>query len=312
MLGAVCEGAELHVQQADNFSWFGFPDDTVPSSRFGGGGGVIRQRKNPPPKPRWNGKEVEQAKKDLCAMIPSLGVPRAVAEAKMHVFGEDTKVLICSLAGGRIGPGVTEKDSDESATAQNEVVASAAQFECDEASDPGDERKLVRDCDWKRSGDKLDRYLRDGWISVDLQNIYRVIEPSESGVPGYGLLVRNEVESLTDRDSNENLGHVPSLSPLNLLRLQDALAGSTVERKNSFQESISDELRHQEAFQVFSKLVEDPGVVKKKMLGSKALQRARNWKPLNDPVGVYQQPSDSHSHLEEGDHNIDGSSVKID
>jgi hypothetical protein len=26
-------GAEVHLKQADNFSWFGFPDDTVPSSR---------------------------------------------------------------------------------------------------------------------------------------------------------------------------------------------------------------------------------------------------------------------------------------
>jgi uncharacterized membrane protein YgcG len=52
VLALRASGGEVHLRQADNFSWFGFPDDTSPSARnflpgLGGGGGAAGGAQGP-------------------------------------------------------------------------------------------------------------------------------------------------------------------------------------------------------------------------------------------------------------------------
>lgn len=311
MLGVVCEGAELHVRQADNFSWFGFPDDTVPSSRFGGGGGPIKQRKNPPPRVRWEEEEIKdiQARRmtivrhgDGSEVDGKRDRRRAAARRKVSVWGEDKTVTMCSIGGGafrgRGGSGAHESGPEASTTAApipssvtsatatkamaNEVVSSKAHLDVPmhvnssgangrtDNEGNGDTRHSIA-----TRGD-LDALLEESTMSVDLSNLYRLTNCSgaQTASPGNGLF-RDEGDAVSPRNASS------SAASLNSSILNEAMRDFLVDNRVASSRRVGDEIMGREAFKSFSKMVEDPGMIKKKTLGSKALQRARNWTPLS-------------------------------
>ena len=313
MMGAVCEGAELHVRQADNFSWFGFPDDTVPSSRFGGGNGPVKQRKNPPPRVRWQEANVKSLEMREVRVVDRgddgarTDVPkrRHVATPwQASIWGDHTTILMCSVGGGgfpgRIGAGLktgTSVDSSKqgedplravergtSPSSANEVVSNKAHLDIPVQMDERESRTESKCGDpyGKNHGkastsgrgalDALDAFLQESTMSVDLSNLYRltdIVNEPESYSTG---------EVLTGNDSGLGKAKLQVPSPrafqeaLRDLRIDDAVTGLM---------NVGADIKNQDAFKTFSKMVEDPGTVKKKMLGSKALQRARNWTPLS-------------------------------
>ena len=291
MLGAVCEGAELHVRQADNFSWFGFPDDTVPSSRFGGGSGPVKERKNPPPRVRWGEKEVKDMEVqmvstehgDVDGKKHALRRRREAARRKVSVWGDGTTVLVCSMGGGRIPNGDAVPSAKKATTAKssNEVVSNKAHLdlslEIDDGGPAGESAN--HDADERNNGGAtssgrgdLDAFLEESTMSVDLSNLYRLTD-----IVG-NLPSQSRATPLAGGDSALQRSASPIASLTNFpevmrdLRIDDVVANMTC---------IGDEMKNQDAFKSFSKMVEDPGTVKKKTLGSKALQQARNWTPLS-------------------------------
>ena len=308
MLGVVCDGAELHVRQADNFSWFGFPDDTVPSSRFGsgGGGGSVKQRKNPPPRVRWGEQEVKDMELRRASMEHSDAKGKRyahrrrleAARRKVKVWSDDTTVLVCSLGGGRVTNGAAAPSAKEAAIlkSSNEVVSNKAHLDMPmEMEDGGPEGEPSNHHADKRniggatsSGrGALDAFLEESTMSVDLSNLYRLTDivvnsasQSEAMPPvGSDLALRRTASPIASLTSFREV--------MQDLRVHDAVASMTC---------IGDEIKNQDAFKSFSKMVEDPGMVKKKTLGSKALQQARNWTPLssfeiNKAKGVEDAPS---------------------
>ena len=104
-------------------------------------------------------------------------------------------------------------------------------------------------------------------MSVDLSNLYRLSDPGQSSASN------GEEDALSLRRAGSSLVASSTFFQEALRDLGDSPSASA--------SGVSDELKHREAFKSFSKMVEDPGTVKKKTLGSKALQRARNWTPLS-------------------------------
>lgn len=310
MLGAVCEGAELHVRQADNFSWFGFPDDTVPSSRFGGGGGAVKQRKNPPPRVRWGEQEVKDIELRRVGMQhDEVGGKRCAhrrrreaARRKVSVWGDDTTVLVCSLGGGPTANGATTPSGKKATTqkSSNEVVSNKAHLDMPmemEGGGPAGE-SANHDADERDSGGAtssgrgdLEAFLEASSMSVDLSNLYRLTDiagslaPRSKSMPlaGGDLALRITASPVTSLTTFREV--------MRDFRIDDAVASMTC---------IGEEIKNQDAFKAFSKMVEDPGTVKKKTLGSKALQQARNWTPLiSSEINKVRAIEDTHSVLQQ-------------
>ena len=262
MLGAVCDDAEVHVRQASNFSWFGFPDDTSPSSRFGGGGsGPVKHRKNPPPRPRWHPDEIDsitQTASSRDAAAAHRDRRRAAASRKVNVWGDDTTVLMCSIGGG----GFRGRGGE---VVSNEVVSNKAHVEMSVNENSGNNDSGSSGNNGKEGA--LDAFLENSTMSVDLSNLYRLSDPGQSSASN------GEEDALSLRRAGSSLVASSTFFQEALRDLGDSPSASA--------SGVSDELKHREAFKSFSKMVEDPGTVKKKTLGSKALQRARNWTPLS-------------------------------
>jgi len=262
MLGAVCDDAEVHVRQASNFSWFGFPDDTSPSSRFGGGGGgPVKHRKNPPPRPRWHPDEVDSISQTASSRDAAAAAHRdrrrAAASRKVNVWGDDTTVLMCSIGGG----GFRGRGGE---VVSNEVVSNKAHVEMSVNESSGNNDSGSSGNNGKGA---LDAFLENSTMSVDLSNLYRLSDPGQSSASN------GEEDALSLRRAASSLVASSTFFQEALRDLGDSPAASA--------SGVSDELKRREAFKSFSKMVEDPGTVKKKTLGSKALQRARNWTPLS-------------------------------
>jgi hypothetical protein len=85
------------------------------------------------------------------------------------------------------------------------------------------------------------------------------------------------LESISTDSKNER--PAPHAHSIDLEKLS-ALNSLNVQRDSTkLDESVTSEMKSKESFKIYSKLVEDPGTVKKKLVGSKALQKARNWTP---------------------------------
>lgn len=265
MLSIKGDTVDLHVKQADNFSWFGFPDDTVPSSRFGGSGGANR-RKAPPPKPRFTANEASKHNFNGISAVEHIPMSQ--------IFRDSTKSLLA-----------WHRTRDESVKYDLENTYSNV-FICsfDRSERPDDQNHLFsgntteRIKDHKESmdnqpsltGKRLDESLNS--VSIDLHNLYSL-------APSSNQESRMEVPTMPDQEMRKvnEIGDEPPLrqGSRNHLGCLDDLVMTAVPLDNR----VSDQMRQMHSFKAFSEMVEDPGMMKKKTLGSKALQQARNWTP---------------------------------
>lgn len=258
MLSVKGDVVDLHVKQADNFSWFGFPDDTVPSSRFGGRGGSSK-RKAPPPKPRFPSSTVAKcsisAVKDVSMSTIFSEFSNSMvdwhrtrtASLESNLGNSYNNIFICSVDRSK-------RHSDRLSFSGNE----ASRID-DQSCQVGYESMTT--------GKLLDSRLES--LSVDLYNLYSLSPKVEKG----DAMHRDERTVCMHQDSFD-------------YALQSKVNKSAIGALNNFSvvhepldSLLSDQMRQVESFKKFSELVEDPGMLKKKCLGSKALQQARNWKP---------------------------------
>lgn len=263
MLAVKADVVDFHVKQADNFSWFGFPDDTVPSSRFGGSGGVSK-RKAPPPNPRFSLNDSSGA-----ASTKSISATREVPMSRM--FSEYSESL---LAWHRSKYGSVESYLDRS---YDKV------FVCSlDRSNSQRERRLFsgnvsdaiesRDFESSTTGKRLNAGLDA--LSIDLDNLYSVdTKPSKA----YG---KENPEVFNNPENSEGLTKISgSISSRKIDRSQLRSLDDLNIHYSPLDNRVLAEMKQTETFQHFSDMVQDPGMLKKKTLGSKALQQARNWTP---------------------------------
>lgn len=253
MLSTKSEGAEFHLKQAENFSWFGFPDDTTPSSRFvpppagGNSGRNSRVKRSQTSGGRVSASGVLSSNSlEKNRMVSMDGLLRwhesktQSLEQSFRQHGDYTyeNIFLCSSSGsGRRSDSRTDLFREQSKLAGCEDVPST-------------------------SG-KLNANLSS--LTIDLDNLY-------------SLRSLDSVSPQSEYTDSKNERPAPHAHSIDLEKLS-ALNNLNVRNSTKLDESVTSEMKSKESFKVYSKLVEDPGTVKKKLVGSKALQKARNWTP---------------------------------
>lgn len=252
MLSTKSEGAEFHLKQAENFSWFGFPDDTTPSSRFvppaaGGGGsrniesGVRVSASQSLSSNSFENKRIAS----LDGLLRWHQSKTQSLEQSFRQHGDYTykNIFICSSTG-----------SGRGSDSRNDLFREQGQLAgCEESEHV------------PSTSGKLNANLSS--LTIDLDNLYS-LKPLNT--------VSSQLESESDASKNEKpVSHPHSID----LKKLSALNNLNVRDSTELDESVTSEMKAKDSFKFYTKLVEDPGTLKKKMVGSKALQKARNWTP---------------------------------
>ena len=267
MLAAKCDGVDVHLKQADNFSWFGFPDDTTPSSRFvppaePPAPNKCTKPKNPPPKPRSINTGVSRVTSGCSARDTILS---RVVEWHREKSSSLEKSLLSSAAGQDSLDEINSTDMyhrmllcsfDGKKGSSNTQFFRAQELpvDCNDAS------LKVQDDDLLGSAE-INKKLNS--MNIDLENLYTLIPTRKEAVS----------TTHTPERSGEEIGNELKKKAINLLN------GLDIDIPGSRIDEVSGSIKSADSFKQYCAMVEDPGTAKKKSIGSKALQRARNWTP---------------------------------
>lgn len=264
------QGAVLHLKQANNFSWFGFPDDTYPSSRFvppSGGAGpgkkAIEKRRRQYEK-RIHTRQHDQIFKQLWNW-----------HMKKSKRFEDS--LLSWNSGRKMSIVLCTSDNKRSKVSQEvKRYSSSSKVSTDSTSKSMATRGVT----------EMETILNQNLVplEVDLRKLYALddIKVEKDTGKNSSEKCRYDVKDTADNDCDkrEELAKEDSdkskftMSPQIMEKIK-VINGLPPEYAK--EQSIN--VRSDHSFDLYNRFVNDPGTERKKTLGSKALQEARNWKP---------------------------------
>ena len=267
MLAAKCDGVDVHLKQADNFSWFGFPDDTTPSSRFvppsqPPAPNKYTKPKHPPPRPRsinvgvnlaasecsrtddifsrvveWHREKSSSLENSLLSSVAGRGSQNETNSTEIH-----HRMLLCSL------------DGKKGSNSTQLFRAQEMPLNCADGSVKYQDDELLGSAVINKKLDSL---------NIDLENLYTLIPAGKGGI------CTNHAPEPSGKEIGDKL-KTEAIKILNDLDID--MPGLNIG-------DVSGSIKSADSFKQYSAMVEDPGTAKKKSIGSKALQRARNWTP---------------------------------
>lgn len=262
------QGASLHLKQADNFSWFGFPDDTYPSSRFvppaGGGGpgkkaiekrrkqyakGIHTRQKDQIFKQLWNWHMMKSKRFEDSLLSWSSGRQRRIVlctsdnkhskvSQEVKRYRSNSKVSTTSAVKSMATRGVTEI---ETRLNQNLVPLEV------------DLRKLYS-VDGIKIGKNSGNSSAERDSSIEKDDLQKICDKSK------------------EKENSDKSRFTMSPQIMEKIKAINRLPPALIDER-----SIN--VRSEHSFDLYNRFVNDPGTERKKTLGSKALQEARNWKP---------------------------------
>ena len=273
LLALQSHGGSFHLKQAYNYSWFGFPDDTVPSSRFvpppeNGGKRSGKQRTRARTNRTFHRRSHEQASSmEICRNIPIL---QCDGNNMMHHL-RDWHVMKTSLL-ERSLTGVTGTrnnlflcSASPNQRRQNTIMASMiGNTNTTYQDQKGTVTEMGGHVCPQNSDLERGKKLNDQLVSfvLDLEHLYHIEDPRKES--------KGSVEMGDEQEQNTHAPCTKQISDINQL----PVCGT-----NRLEDQVACITKSSESYKYYCSHVEDPGTAKKKMLGSKALQKARNWKP---------------------------------
>lgn len=260
------QGASLHLKQADNFSWFGFPDDTYPSSRFvppSGGGGpgkkAIEKRRKQYAK-GIHTRQQDQIFKQLWNwhMMKS---KRFEDSLLSWSSGRQRRIVLCTSdnKGSKFSQEVKRYRSNSKVSTMSATKSMA-----------------------NRGVTEIEARLNENLVplEVDLRKLYAVdgieIGKDDSNSPSerYSGVEKDDLQKKCDKARENSDESKFTMSPQIMEKIK---AINRLPPELNKEQSIN--VRSDHSFDHYNRFVNDPGTERKKTLGSKALQEARNWKP---------------------------------
>lgn len=271
--------AVLHLKQASNFSWFGFPDDTTPSSRF------------VPPKQvgvRKGRDDIGLGGEDMMRKIHHWHHTRSrLLQATLEGNEPVNKLIICSVDGKRKTPA----SSGDIMRTKESAVENMADGLGPSSSKPLSQH-VVNDIE------HVNKSLES--LHIDLSSLYSLesdlsrekVVHNEDAVPTDVPTTASTTESLVDapvetEEDGVELG--TSVHAEDVIKINNMPSS---ELKLQIEREISKDTKSSSSFKFYRSSVQDPGTERRKTLGSKALQKARNWKPAKSVQKMNEESKD--------------------